>query len=153
MTGTAHNTTPCPPAGDVQPVPVHVTGIDPGLRRPGEARKKIVTRFKTYVLTTVNPVQNILEEDFSRVCAVIIARAVIGAGINSGAYGWLAATQAQARTAAQNGGSEAATGGYISAGGQIVPVEIRGGNAFWAALDNAATANMTLTVVCDYDED
>lgn len=153
---TTQEDTPTPRYGDIQPVPVHVTGVDLGVSMapvvPSPC-KKTITRFSTYVLTLANPVQPILSPDEARIRAVVIVHSSVGGSAAATSYGWLASTQAAAQAGASDQGdqtNEAAA--YVSAGGTInVPFEFRGGNAVWACLDSAATTNLTLTVISDYE--
>jgi hypothetical protein len=133
----------------VQPVPVHVTSIDAALSLDGTARhRKIVTQFKTYILTSTNPVRNILPEDPTRIQASISPHAPVGSSANSTAYGWLGSSRGEVTAAA---GNDTEMGGYITAAASppAAPIIIRGQNPVWAALDTNAATTLVLTVAID----
>ena len=146
-----------PPRGDVQPVPVHITGIEAAaaIRFAPEkkAGKKRTSRLATYVLTTANPVQPILPEAPNRVHAYIMVRALIGGAANAGSYGWIGSNQSivtQAASAHGEGSIEGAI--YVSAGGTINGFDVYGTDAVWASIDGGATVNLTISVISDYED-
>lgn len=140
-------------AGGFPPVQVHVVadstkGSPPA---PATRRKKIITRYSTVIVTVASPVQPVLPADESRIRAVLTAHAGIGAGTSMTSYGWLADTQAAAVSSAQH--QDGTSGSYISAGGTVNVLEVRGQNAAWLALDNNASSALTVSVAADYEID
>jgi hypothetical protein len=143
---------------DVQPVPVHLTGVAPGVAlgpapAPKAAARTRTTRFSTYALTAANPVQNILAEDPDRIRATIIVNANIGGSTSTTSYGWLAGSRAVVTKAAADTGDGTTEGAaYVSNGGNTHTVfEFWGGGAVWGAQDNAASTVLALTVISDYE--
>lgn len=147
-------TNPHPPRGDVQPVPVHITGIEAAvsLTHTPARKKRIVSRYSTVVLTATNPVAPILPDDPSRVQACLIVHGdIFGSGGLNAAYGWLADSESAATNAARN--QDGGAGAYISATNNSPFSPILGSNAMWGALDNNATKQLVITVIADYCED
>lgn len=155
-------TNPNPPAGDVQPVNVRITHVDPGVQLGGQApaspkrHRKIKTTYTTVIFnnTGANPVQPLLPASDKRISAQIIVHAGVGAGTNGGSYGWLTDSESSAiQAAAASNAGLGAVGAYISAGGTIVAYPIKGQNAVWCAVDSAATGSLVISVIADYYED
>ena len=151
MNGTPDQ--PGPPAADIQPVPVHIIGAAAGLQLGAAAprrHRKIVTQFKTYILTSTNPVRDILPEDPTRIQASISVHGAVGSGAINTAYDWLGSTKGEAMAAAAN---DTEMDGYITAAANpaAAPIVIRGQNPVWAALDNGAASSLVITVAIDYE--
>jgi hypothetical protein len=144
MTYDTSQTNPCPPAGDVQPIPVHVTGIEPAaaaaLPAPRRRRKVIVTRFGTETVDDTNPVRPILPEDPGRVCAWLQA---------SGGDVYLADTQAKASAAADTASSGEAT---LLPKANTAPWPVHGQQPVWAA-QAAAAAACVISFTADYESE
>ena len=110
----------------VQPVPVHVTGIDEGLALAGAAppRRPVGTRAYTVVLTATNPVQEILALDGKR------AYALVQAGGNDAVIN---NSYAEISNAANQVATLPNPVGMVLPYGNTVPTKIPGGQRWWAA--------------------
>lgn len=144
------------PAGDLMPVPVHVTGIEAELAaslRASDApqkRRRLVSNYETVTLDQTNNCRPVLAENRNRHRAVLIVHGALGGASLTTSFAWLDSTEAGAVTAArtQTGGA------YISAANTInIPFEVRGTNALWGCLDAAATTVVTITVIEEVWED
>jgi len=130
------------PSTDVQPVPVHVTGIDEGLALAGAAapRRRVGCRAYTVVLTAASPVQEILALDGKRAYALVQAggnQAVINNNF------------AEINNAANVAAGLPAPVGMMLPYGNTTPTRIPGGERWWAA----AAAYPTQVTVLAVQED
>lgn len=134
--------TPTPRYGDIQPVPVHVTGVDVGVSmgtpapEPAPARA-VATRFGTETVDDTNPVRPILPADPDRVCAYVQA---------TGGDVFLAASEGNAKQAQDSPNS--AEGTFLSHT-NTAPWPIRGTEAVWAA-QVTATNTCVVSFTADY---
>ena len=134
MTDTPHTT------GDVQPVPVHVTGIDEGLALGAAQpprRRRVGCRAYTVVLTAASPVQEILGLDPKR------AYALVQAGGNQAVIN---NNYAEIGNAANIAAGLPAPVGMLLPNGNTAPTKIPGGDRWWAAAA-AYPAQVTVLVV------
>jgi hypothetical protein len=130
------------PSKDVQPVPVHVTGVDEGLALAGAAppRRPVGCRAYTVVLTATSPVQEILALDDKRAYALVQAggnQAVINNNF------------AEISNAANQVAGLPNPVGMMLPFGNTVPTKIPGGQRWWAA----AAAYPTQVTVLVVQED
>jgi hypothetical protein len=124
-----------PPAGDLTPVPVHVTGISAGATLGHAAplgRDRVRTRFLTETVDDINPVRPLLPDDSDRVCARIQA---------TGGDVVLCASEADAQHAPPQGS--------VLPSANTAPWPVRGQGAVWAAQKTPGTS-CVISVTADY---
>ena len=134
------------PAGDVTPVPMHLASIEAGLSLGAAPERScsIRTIAATYVSTAGDgngPVQ-ILPQTSKKRRAIISAHGAVGGGNPANAFGWLAPNKSDAANQ---------RGAYIQAAG-TVPVILHGQDPWWFMADPAATIQLGLTVITEYQD-
>lgn len=115
------------PAGDLVPVPVHVTGVADGVtlgQAPAPRRGRTGCRTYTVVLTAAQPVAEILALDPARVYALVQA---------GGNDTVISNSFAEISAAANQAAGLPAPVGMVLPFGNTTPVKIPGPDRWWAA--------------------
>jgi hypothetical protein len=129
-------TQPYDPAGEITPIPVHVTGVSAevslGHAAPRPGPDRVRTRFLTETVNDTNPVRPLLPDDSDRVSAWVQA---------TGGDVVLCASQSDAQHAPPQGSTLPM--------GNTAPWPVRGQGAVWAA-QAAAASSCVISVTADY---
>lgn len=131
---------------DYYPIRVHITGSDVPVARTHPRRKRVTSVTTTkLVKTNDTDVYCILPQSDNRVRATIWITTGAGGTSNSGGYGWIADSISNCQQH---------QGAFVTAAGVInVPIVIHGQNAIYFMIDSAATNQIALSIISDYEED
>jgi hypothetical protein len=132
---------------EIDPLKVHVASVEAGISLTPAPRKgrNIRTVLRTFIIAVGDPdVYEFLPASPKRRRAVVLINTGIAGGTNSTSYGWLSPTKADAQHQ---------QGAYITAGSVFRTFELHGTGSMYLAIDPAATTQLSLTLIAEYDDD